>query len=70
LGGIRKKLMPEQKTTVSGKDQNIRYKNEIGVNIPIGAIDKETTLKVYSVKRLPKMGKNLAVKKCFRYWSW
>jgi len=54
FGGVRKKLLIEQKIPVSDKDQTVKYQDEISVTVPWGLIDKEQTLSIYSVKGLPK----------------
>lgn len=53
FGGIRKKLLVEQKISVSDKDQTVKYEDEISVKVPWGLIDKEQTMSIYSVKGLP-----------------
>lgn len=53
LGGIRKKLLIEQKITVSDKDQTVAYEDDISVTVPYGLIDKEETMSISSVKGLP-----------------
>ncbi len=54
FGGVRKKLLVEQKIEVSDKDQTVKYEDEIAVTVPFGLIDKEQTLSIYSVKGMPE----------------
>ncbi len=53
FGGIRKKLLIEQKIVPSEEDQTVKYENDISVTVPFGLIDTEETLSISSVKGLP-----------------
>lgn len=53
FGGIKKKLLIEQKIVPSEEDQTVSYKNDISVTVPFGLIDSEETLSISSVKGLP-----------------
>ncbi|KAF5051476.1 hypothetical protein DSECCO2_418610 [anaerobic digester metagenome] len=55
FGGIRKKLLVEQKISVSDKDQTVKYEDEIAVTVPWGIVDKEDNMRISSVKGLPDM---------------
>ncbi len=55
FGGIRKKLLVEQKISVSDQDQTVSYEDEIAVTVPYGIIDKEDNMRISSVKGLPDM---------------
>ena len=50
MGGVKKKLLMEQKVTVSDEDQTVAYEDEISVKVPYGLIDEDQNMSIYSVR--------------------
>ena len=59
FGGIRKKLLIEQKIIPGETNQTVSYKEEISVTVPYGLVDTEETMSLSSVKGLPSAGEGL-----------